>query len=422
VFLRAVVAAVVGIGAGCGEPGLTAPVPTALDVPTRRLVLTAPGEPVALGVVPRSGSTALGPSAARYVVLDTAVVRVDADGVVRGVGTGRTAVVVSAGALHDTIVVETAFTKPVWRFSVAGAISSATLGGLRTDQLDREFQRHIDSVNARYGASARFTAPGGFTGHVVFVPTTVRVFTRTPREELTEAAPDADFKVVYHTDLSISYANYDAKSRVVQIGSLPGQVFTDALIGDLSRVTTLTHELAHARGAVDLLFFDVHDALSNPLDGKTFMFPPSIMHADETPVWDPLTVYIINASAGRRDATFLAGADTMVPAWRVTVADPRGTPVAGAVVTAYMFDPELRSREVTRFVPAPDMACITDVAGACTIPHKTRPAVVMSQLVYLVGATKGERLASVWAPLTDIAAFATAQPGLPYPVNVTLPN
>jgi hypothetical protein len=92
------------------------------------------------------------------------------------------------------------------------------------------------------------------------------------------------------------------------------------------------------------------------------------------------------------------------------------------MITAYMFDPALRFQGVTRLAPAPDMTCVTDVTGVCTIPHKTRPALVMSQLVYLVGVTYQARRASVWAPLTEIAAFAAAQPGLPYPVMVTLPD
>lgn len=403
-FLRALVALVLlAMDLACHDPARL--VPDVLEIPTRHVIASNPWQPIALGVTALAGAARLPGHTIRYTSVDSSLLRVDADGIVRVLRPGRGAIIVSAGRLVDTVIVEGSFHKPVWRFTVVASIAAGTLGGIPIERAAWEFQRHLDSVNAI------FNQPNVFAGYVVFTSAGVRTFNRPLTAELEEAATDADYKVVYHSDHSYNYATYDDRWHVVQVGTVPGNLFVDRPFpGQLSRPETLAHELAHGRGARDLYGLLVVPQ-DNNLD-RTMRTPPSaLMNADAGGGWDPLSIYLINWNAGRRgqDPYAFSG---MVDGLRVRVVTPRGEPVPGSTVTFHL--PVVNRDPALGGVFMPIENCDTALDGTC---HLSSP--IMSVLHGLT-VRAGDRRAVRWVTALELAEFAATRAGGPYPLEITV--
>lgn len=407
----AVASVVVVLSVGCES--ISAPIPTALDVAAHHVALTAPGIAVSLAVTPRSGADILPASAAHYVSRDTNIARVDEDGVVRAFGAGHTVIDVTAGGLADTIGIDVAFDRPVWRFTLTGAISNVTANGLDAAGLRRNFQRHVDTVNAR------FNVPAAFAGYVHLVVAETYIFTRPPREELAEAPTRTDFKVVYHTDKTYTNADYAADKRVVQIGALPDSAFSE------QKAWVLTHELGHARGAVDIDGADVQPQ-SNPVNGQSHFTPPSIMNGDQVRVWDDYSRYLINRGGSERDAflSWFSRTAEMVPAIAISVRSATDDPVADATVRIYWDvcsgDPASLNA-VCGIEPAARQSLQTGGDGMANVrPRNMGTYTEPFALLQLVTVSKGASTGWAWVPLTDIAKWALVHPGESYPQTIVL--
>lgn len=411
-FNTALATATVILSVGCES--ISAPIPTGLDVAAHHVTLTAPGIPVPLAVTPRSGSDILPASAARYVSRDTNTARVNDDGVVRAFDAGHTIIDVTAGGLTDTIGIDVVFDRPVWRFTLTGAISNVTANGLDAAGLRRNFQRHVDTVNAR------FNVPAVFAGYVHFVVAETYVFTRPPKEELAEAPIRSDFKVVYHTDRTYQNATFGSGGgRVAQIGALPDSAFTE------QKAWVLTHELGHARGAADIYGADVQPQ-TNPVNGQTHFTPPSIMNGDEARSWDDYSRYLINRAGSERDALMHEGARTaeMVPAIAISVRRAAGDPVADATVRIHWDVCTDADRLIDRacgIEPVPRQSLQTGSDGTVSVrPRNTGTFLEAFPLLQLVTASKGASTGWAWVALTDIARWAIAHPDQVYPQTIVL--
>ncbi|UCD63999.1 MAG: T9SS type A sorting domain-containing protein [Candidatus Zixiibacteriota bacterium] len=177
-------------------------------------------------------------------------------------------------------------TVPEWSFSILASVKDTTvarLGG--PENVTRLIREQFDSVNVR------FNRPGVFDGTFNFSVDSVHIFQSDPYTQSRQPHPDHDYQIVYDCS-SWTRANWLFPPDNGVLLLFP--VTSDSL-GPFGYKAgqILTHELAHARGAVDLYGLAVSADL-NEVNGVWFSTGPSIMKIYMDSVWDQHSINIIN--------------------------------------------------------------------------------------------------------------------------------
>ena len=176
--------------------------------------------------------------------------------------------------------------KPVWDFSFIASVSDSVLsiyGSLEIikDHLDEQF----DSVNNRYNQKGCFD--GIFNFHV----DTVEVFSGNPYTYADKPHPNYDYKITLDF-YNVSRGNWLNPPTngilILRKGANGGNFFDDITLG------ILTHELGHARGAIDLYAFAVLQYY-NPVNEENYIPAQTIMMNPYRDVWGDYTVHLINS-------------------------------------------------------------------------------------------------------------------------------
>lgn len=207
--------------------------------------------------------------------------------------------------------------KPLWRFTVAA--------GVRTD-LSAE-QVRSDVQTALNGVNQRFNIPGAFAGKFEFVLDSVFTYpvsSSVHANEMVVRPRSANYLVLFDPVAEfVSGGGAFLGYGTVQI-TLPNWTI------DPQTAQVLTHELGHARNAVDIYHYN---RISNFNNEPSFIMPASIMEA-EGGSWDEMSRVIIGHNAGKYPVPDLVG-------WKeqdfplkqgVRVTRRNGVPVAGARV------------------------------------------------------------------------------------------
>lgn len=238
-------------------------------------------------------------------------------------GSGSTWIVASRPDARDSVFVRgniiDAPQKPLWRFTVAvGARTDATVAETRDAA-----QYMLNYVNTK------FNLPGAFSGKFEFVLDSVFTYPKTSplaAQDLMRVPRSAQYLILFD-----STGNPGPNTGGVYLGATSSvQMLRGNWETDPDSRVILTHELGHARGAVDIYLYN----RSSPVAGVPWLtMPASIMEA-EGGSWDALSRVLIEHNAG-----VFPGPSP--PGWRqsdfpsqagVRILTRDGEPITGAVV------------------------------------------------------------------------------------------
>lgn len=188
-------------------------------------------------------------------------------------------------------------------------------------------QEQMASINARFNTNPHFKATYNFQVDSLYV------ITQPMPDEVFGPHSGYHYKIVINgfSDNAIGGGWYGDYQTIYHSwpwsgwGGPFGGYATDGL----------THELAHARGAVDIYAMRV-DAAKNPINGQAFEPVSSVMNLPyNNIVWDEYTTHLLNSTA---DGPII-GDDWIVKPFPKTIAiktlDQQGQPLEGVSLTLY---------------------------------------------------------------------------------------
>ena len=308
--------------------------------------------------------------------------------------------------------------KPVWDFSFIANVSDSVVsvyGSLETIKslLDEQF----DSVNNRYNQTGCFD--GIFNFHV----DTVQVFSGNPYTEANRPHPNHDYMITldYYNVSRGNWLNPPTNGiLILRKGSDGGNFFNDITLG------ILTHELGHARGAIDLYAFAVLKYY-NPVNEENYIPAQTIMMNPYRDVWGDYTVHLINSHKDdilEPEDLYL---NTFFPHdMKIMVKDLDGLPLENAELKFYAhvwYD--------FAVIPDPIRIDSTDSDGLCrfhtdlfldlnSIHPKALQHRVANTNILVVGEWQG-RKNYTWLPLDKVQTPYLENPDTTLIVDLTLP-
>jgi len=217
-----------------------------------------------------------------------------------------------------------------WTFRVLVAVEPQTATYYQQaygKPIEQIVQEQMATINAHFNTASQFNAIYDFRADSIYV------MTGSIQNEVFGAHPGYHYKIVINgfSDNSIGggwYGDYQTIYhgwRWEGWGGPFGGYATDGL----------THELAHARGAVDIYAMRV-DAANNPINGQAFEPVNSLMNYPyDNIVWDEYTTYLLNSTANGP----ITGDNWIVTPFPKTIAiktlDQQGQPLAGVSLDLY---------------------------------------------------------------------------------------
>lgn len=297
--------------------------------------------------------------------------------------------------------------KPLWKFTMLGAVSKPTadyLGGF--EAAVRFMRAQIDTVNSR------FNTPGVFAGEFLFALDSIYQYTGTGWEQVVEPHPGFDYKYVVdgYQGPGGWFGDYDLVFLSWPIDQIRTPGATDAIV----------HEFGHARGAIDTYAIKA-DGEFNPVNGASYHPGRSIMDFPygET-VWDRHSINLINRSAGVVHAPPTYITEAFPPSIGIVVVNEEGRPQIDARVRLYPV-PWFQNR-VERY---PRYDFNTDQNGSYVFyrnPYEpgTPAPWLMVYPNYLVIATAGSMSGYGWMPITDVQNAWFADPTAPYRLRIVV--
>jgi hypothetical protein len=307
---------------------------------------------------------------------------------------------IEQGALHPS--------KPVWKFSIRGAISKATadyLGGF--EAATRFMRAQIDTINSR------FNTPNVFVGEFRFSLDSIAEYTGTGWDEITKAHAGFDYKYIVdgYQGPGGWLGDYDVVFLSWPIAEITTPGATDAIV----------HEFGHARGAIDTYGIKA-DGEFNPVNGASYHPGRSIMDYPygET-VWDQHSINLINRSADVVHAPPSYITEAFPNSIGIVVSDASGVPQPNAKITLYPV-PWFQNR----VDPNPRYVVYTNEQGEYVFPRNPfDPGTwgspwLMSYPNYLVTASVGTLSAFGWMPITDVQNIWFSDPTSPYQLRIVV--
>jgi hypothetical protein len=216
--------------------------------------------------------------------------------------------------------VSSATNKPTWTFRYGAVVTQSTLALYSSmDVLKEQLNATMASVNAV------FNTLGAFSGHFAFSIDSVYSIPdgSTQFPVVQPGSPLAGY-VIFNASAS---SHFNPATRNVIIG----EAFNSPRF---ARV--VAHELAHARGAVDLYFATVPP--SEDPDGRGYFVPSALMN-DNAPIWDTYSQLILERNAANTISENGWGTppEDFPATLSIQVVTASGTPVRGAAVTTYAY-------------------------------------------------------------------------------------
>ena len=296
--------------------------------------------------------------------------------------------------------------KPIWKFTIVGAVSKQTadyLGGF--DAAVRFIRAQIDSVNSR------FNTPNVFAAEFRWSLDSVYEYTGAVFEQVRKPRGDFDYKYIVdgYQGPGGWYSDYRALVLSWPVEQITTSLTTDAMV----------HEFGHARGAIDLYAIQV-DGQNNPVNGRSYSAPTSIMNYPYgVKVWDQHSINLINRSAGAVYVPPSYITEAFPSSFIVVVVDSGGVPQVGADVKMYPVPWFQKSVIATPFYVGR-----TDERGEFVLPQNPfQPGYpgqpwLMVFPNFLVTVTAGSIPGSGWMPITDVQNSWFANPASPYRLRI----
>lgn len=307
---------------------------------------------------------------------------------------------IEAGALRPV--------KPVWKFTILGAVSKPTadyLGGF--DAAARFMRAQVDTLNSR------FNTPKVFAGEFRFSLDSIYEYTGTGWTEVTTPHPGFDYKYIVdgYQGPGGWFGDYEVVFLSWPISQITTPGATDAIV----------HEFGHARGAIDLYGIKA-DGEFNPVNGASYKAPRSIMEYPygET-MWDQHSINLINRTANVVHSPPSYITEAFPSSIGIIVTDATGTPQANAKVLLYPV-PWFQNR----VVPTPRYEVYTNDQGEYVFPtNPYQPGTpnvpwLMTFPNYLVTATAGGLSGYGWMPIIDVQNVWFADRAAPYRLRITV--
>ncbi|WP_020601487.1 hypothetical protein [Spirosoma spitsbergense] len=292
----------------------------------------------------------------------------------------------------------TLWAKPVWTLSVVVAIEKQT-----ADYYQRAYAKSIEQIAKEQfeTVNANFNKSGNFKGTYTFRIDSIYVFSGRVANEVFRPHPRYNYAVVVDGffDGSVGGGWYGSSQSIYHAWKW------DSFDGPFAQYATdgLTHEFAHARGAVDIYGMRVEGA-KNPVNGQTFEPVNSIMNYPYGNVtWDEYTTNLLNST----------GPDPIIgDAWvikpfpasmRLTAVDALGQPLAGVLLEMYPVD--WFSYSVS---PTPILRYTTTPFGTYAFSaNPFQPATsgypwTMRYSNFLIKATFNSTVVYKWMPLCEV--------------------
>ena len=298
--------------------------------------------------------------------------------------------------------------KPVWTFTILGAVSKPTADYLGGFDAAAQFMRaQIDTLNSR------FNTPNVFAGEFRFSLDSIYEYTGTGLAQLTASHAGFDYK--YIVDGYQGPGGWLGTYQVVflswPIAGITTPWATDAIV----------HEFGHARGAIDLYGIKA-DGQFNPVNGASYHPGRSIMDYPygET-FWDQHSINLINRSANVVNAPPTYILDAFPSSIGIVVADAAGVPQANAKLSLY----PVRWFQ-NRVDPYPRIVAYTNEQGEYVFPNNpfepwsmTAPWLI-GYPNFLVTASAGALSGYGWMPMIDAQNVWFSNPAAPYRLHVTV--
>ena len=298
--------------------------------------------------------------------------------------------------------------KPVWKFTILGAVSKPTadyLGGFDAAVLFMRAQ--IDTLNSR------FNTPNVFAGVFRFSLDSIYEYTGTGWQEVTTPHTGFDYKYIVdgYQGPGGWWGDYDAVFLSWPIAQITTPGATDAIV----------HEFGHARGAIDTYAIKA-DGEFNPVNGASYHPGRSIMDYPygET-VWDQHSINLINRSADVVHAPPSYITEAFPSSIGIVVTDEAGGPQANAAITLYPV-PWFQNR----VVPNPRFVVYSNPQGEYVFsqnpfdPGTLGSPWLMSYPNYLVVARAGTLSGYGWMPIIDVQNAWFSDPTAPYRLRITV--
>lgn len=303
-------------------------------------------------------------------------------------------------AVLVTLSVARGQTKPEWRFSVLASVGERTVdhyGGLPAvrELLDQQFNR----------INERFNRPDVFNGLIIFDIDSVNVYTGDPYTQSYQPHPDQDYQIVYDrfSDFRGNWIWPPVNSVLILVPTTAESIDPLGEWGAL----VLTHELGHARGAVDLYGMKVSGNL-NEVSGTWYYPERSIMNSYSDSVWDQHSINIIN----RRGERVLESDEFRLSSYfsstiGIKLINPYGFPVPWANVSFYAhewYDFDLLPEALAEGTTDADGVVVFDFN-----PFTPRPSDQLSANAWniknsllLVAVEAGGESSYYWLPFTNL--------------------
>ena len=297
--------------------------------------------------------------------------------------------------------------KPLWKFTIVGAVSKPTadyLGGF--DAAARFMRAQIDTLNSR------FNTPNVFAGTFLFSLDSIYEYSGSGWEQVYTPHPGFDYRYVVdgYQGPGGWFGDYDVVFLSWPIGQITTPGTTDAIV----------HEFGHARGAIDTYAIKA-DGQFNPINGASYHPGRSIMDYPygET-VWDQHSINLINRTANVVHSPPSYITEAVPSSIGIVVVDEAGVPQTNARLTLYPV-PWFQNR----VDPNPRYIVNTGVQGDYVFqknPYEpgTPAPWLMVYPNYLVTATSGTLTGYGWMPITDVQNSWFADPTAPYRLRIVV--
>lgn len=304
-----------------------------------------------------------------------------------------------------------ATTLPTWAITVNVKMAQSTVddqGGL-VYALSR-VSTQFDTINHRFNDTGRFK------GIVNFRETSFAVYSDMASNEKDQPHPDSQLQLIYDENQDTGGGWFGGASQTivhdwdVADGGLFGPNATDGLV----------HEFGHSREATDEYALNV-DATKNPIDGKAYQEPYSIMvYPYGVRTWSDYSVGLINQAADKVNPAGPALASGDFPAQlQVKVVNSDGRPLSKAKIALYPV-----AWFTYSVAPTPTVSGSTNGAGLYKLstnpfqPGSKGSPWDMKYCNFRVKVTSGAKTGYAWMPLTQVGAKYFSNPNSTYTLTV----
>jgi len=300
-----------------------------------------------------------------------------------------------------------------WRFGLIVGVTGTTeqhYGGLAATEV--LIRAQIDAINKK------FNTPNVFNGTLEFYVDQVYSFSTGVAAEYAKPHPKHAYRMVYDGFPAAGggwFGSYQAIYHSWAVGLNGGTFGSDATDG-------LTHEFAHARGAIDLYAMAV-DAVNNPINGWDYKVTTSSIMNNPYGVsdWDTHTVNIINTNKKTWAPTIDYITKAFPPGFEVLVTDAAGKPQAGVDVALYPVEWHKRTLSAAAAVTGR-----TDATGRFVLPSNPfgpgQPgnAWDIRYCNFLVEAKRGTAVSYRWLPIDGVQNFYFTNSKAKFVIGLTL--